>query len=92
MEDEIILLEDENGEQIECVSLGTFDLNDKTYGAFVQVMPDGTDSDDVIILECQRIEDGEYLDLFPIEDDDELEKAFSEFTRIYYSEGDEDEE
>ena len=92
MEDEIILLEDENGEQIECVSLGTFDLNDKTYGAFVQVMPDGTDSDDVIILECQPIEDGEYLDLFPIQDDDELEKAFSEFTRIYYSEGDEDEE
>ena len=92
MEDEIILLEDENGEQIECVSLGTFDLNDKTYGAFVQVMPDGTDSDDVIILECQPIEDGEYLDLFPIEVDDELEKAFSEFTRIYYSEGDEDEE
>ena len=55
-------------------------------------MPDGTDSDDVIILECKPIEDGEYLDLFPIEDDDELEKAFSEFTRIYYSEGDEDEE
>lgn len=90
MDEELIVLEDENGEQIECVSLGTFDFNDKTYGAFVQVMPDGTDSDDVIILECKPIDDGEFLDLFPVEDDEELENAYKEFTSIYYAEGDEE--
>lgn len=88
-EEEIVLLEDDNGEKIECVSLGTFDFNDKIYGAFIQIMPDGTDSDDVIILECEPIDDGKYLDLFPIEDDAELEAAFNEFTRIYY-EGEEE--
>ena len=68
-----------------------YEFNDKIYGAFIQVMPDGTDSEDVIILECEPIDDGQTLDLFPVEDDEELEAAYNEFIRIYYEE-DEDEE
>ncbi|MEE1223912.1 MAG: DUF1292 domain-containing protein [Clostridia bacterium] len=91
MDEEIVLLEDDNGEKIQCVALGTYEFNDKIYGAFIQVMPDGTDSEDVIILECEPIDDGQTLDLFPVEDDEELEAAYNEFIRIYYEE-DEDEE
>ena len=91
MDEEIVLLEDDNGEKILCVALGTYEFNDKIYGAFIQVMPDGTDSEDVIILECEPIDDGQTLDLFPVEDDEELEAAYNEFIRIYYEE-DEDEE
>ena len=91
MDEEIVLLEDDNGEKIQCVALGTYEFNDKIYGAFIQVKPDGTDSEDVIILECEPIDDGQTLDLFPVEDDEELEAAYNEFIRIYYEE-DEDEE
>ena len=91
MDEEIVLLEDDNGEKIQCVALGTYEFNDKIYGAFIQVMPDGTDSEDVIILECEPIDDGQTLDLFPVEDDEELEAAYNEFIRIYYEE-DEDED
>ncbi len=90
MEEEKILLEDENGENIECTTLGTFEFNDKIYGAFVQVMPDGTECEDVIILECQPVEGSDMLDLFAVEDDDELEEAYNEFVRIYYEDDNEE--
>ena len=90
MDEEIVLLEDDNGEKIQCVALGTYEFNDKIYGAFIQVMPDGTDSEDVIILECEPIDDGQTLDLFPVEDDEELEAAYNEFIRIYYEEDEEE--
>lgn len=88
MEENIVTLEDENGATIECESLGTFDYNGKMYCALVEIPAEDSDddSDDVIILACKKCEDGEHLDLFPVEDDDELNAAFDEFDRIYSGE------
>ncbi len=90
MDEEIVVLEGENGEKINCTCMGTFEFNGKTYGAFIQVMDDGTECDDVILLACEPVDDGENLDLYPIEDDAELEAAYEEFLKICAEEDDEE--
>lgn len=90
MDEEIVVLEGENGEKINCTCMGTFDFNGKTYGAFIQVMEDGTECDDVILLTCEPVGDGENLDLFPIEDDEELDAVYEEFLRICSEDDDEE--
>ena len=41
MEENIIMLEDENGQQIEFAAIDVFELNDETYFALLEVMPTG---------------------------------------------------
>jgi len=82
---EIIELEDSEGGVIRCVALGTFELEEggKMYCAFVEVDDAGVESDDVIILEAEYVDETEEeLNLTPIMDDDELEKAYNKFLEI----------
>lgn len=82
---EIIELEDSEGGTIHCVALGTFEVEkyNKMYCAFVEVDEAGNESDDVIILEANFVdEDKEMLDLAPVEDDNELETAYQTFLEL----------
>lgn len=82
---EIIELEDSEGGVIRCVALGTFEIEEggKMYCAFVEVDDAGVESDDVIILEAEYVDETEEeLNLTPIMDDDELEKAYNKFLEI----------
>lgn len=80
---EIIELEDDNGGTIKCVALGTFDYEDKMYCAFAEVDEAGEESDDVIILRAEFVDETkEMIDLFPVEDDKELEAAYQEFLKL----------
>ncbi|MDD6213605.1 MAG: DUF1292 domain-containing protein [Firmicutes bacterium] len=81
MEDNIIILEDENGNPIEFLPLSVYEFKDKIYCALTEVTEDGEEeSDEVVIM---RIEgEGDDAELHMVEDEKELEAAFDEFVRI----------
>lgn len=83
---EIIELEDSEGGTIHCIALGTFEVekyDNKMYCAFVEVDEAGNESDDVIILEANFVDETkELLDLAPVEDDKELETAYKTFLEL----------
>jgi len=79
--DDIIVLIDEDGEEVEFEHIDTIEMNGNEY---VVLAPLGEEDDDdreeeeVVILRVEHSEDGE--DTFvTIEDDDELEEVFDEF-------------
>ncbi len=79
MEDNIIILEDDQGNQVEFATIDVFELNDETYFALLEIM-DNEESDEVLIMKVDGI-DTEDPELIMIEDDAELQAAFEEFLR-----------
>ena len=74
---EIITLEFDEGEEVECEIMGVFDFNGKEYIALIQ--DDGTD--DVYIYGYKEV--GEYeFEIVDIEDDAEFEAVAAEFDKI----------
>lgn len=79
--DDIVVLVDENGEEVEFEHIDTIEMNG---GEYVVLAPledeeaDDQDEEEVIILKVEHGEDGE--DSFvTIEDEDELDEVFNEF-------------
>lgn len=79
MEDNIIILEDDQGNQVEFAAIDVFELNDNTYFALLEIM-DNEESDEVLIMKVSGI-DTEDPELVMVEDEDELQAAFEEFLR-----------
>ena len=72
--DNIIVLTDDEGNDVEFEWLDTIQMNDKTY---VVVLPTEDDSEEVVIL---RMEPEEEEDTFVgLEDEDEINAVFEEF-------------
>lgn len=76
-EKEIITLEFDDGEEIECEIMGVFDANGKEY---IALIPENG-SEDVYIYAYKEVGEDEF-ELIDIEDDEEFEKAVSEFDKI----------
>ena len=74
---EIITLEFDEGEEVECEIMGVFDFNGKEYIALIP--DDGTD--DVYIYGYKEIGEEEF-EIVDIEDDAELEAVAAEFDKI----------
>ena len=74
---EIITLEFDEGEEVECEIMGVFDFNGKEYIALIP--DDGTD--DVSIYGYKEIGEGEF-EIVDIEDDAEFEAVAAEFDKI----------
>ena len=79
MEDNIIILEDDQGNQIEFATIDVFELNDETYFALLEIM-DNEESDEVLLMKVSGI-DTDDPELIMIEDEAELQLAFEEFLR-----------
>ena len=79
MEDNIIILEDEQGNQIEFATIDVYELNGETYFALLEIM-DNEESDEVLIMKVAGI-DTDDPELVMVEDEDELQKAFEEFLK-----------
>ena len=81
MDDEnIVVLVDENGEEVEFEHIDTVEMNDNEYVVLAPLDNDDPDQEDeeVIILKVEHSEDGD--DSFvTIDDDDELDEVFNEF-------------
>jgi hypothetical protein len=100
-ENEIIELTGEDGDSIKCEYLDTVLVDDSEYVVLLPVDEEGhscdsCDCDDdecgseVIIMKIEKDGDEEYL--VPVEDDEELEKAFEAFQEQIDAEYDEDED
>ena len=74
---EIITLEFDEGEEVECEIMGVFDFNGKEYIALIP--DDGTD--DVYIHGYKEIGEEEF-EIVDIEDDAEFEAVAAEFDKI----------
>lgn len=79
--DDIVVLIDEDGEEVEFEHIDTIEMNGNEYVVLVPLEEgeeDDQEEEEVVILRVEHSEDGE--DTFvTIEDDDELEEVFDEF-------------
>lgn len=81
MDDNIIILEDEMGNQVEFAVIDVYELNANTYFAMVEVVEAGEEeSDEVLIMKVDKI-DTDDAELIPVTDEDELQAAFDEFLK-----------
>ncbi len=80
MEENIIMLEDENGNQIEFEAIDVYELNGNTYFALLEVLPQGEETDEVLIMKVDDT-DEENPELMMVSDEAELQEAFAEFLR-----------
>ena len=74
---EIITLEFDEGEEVECEIMGVFDFNGKEYIALIP--DDGTD--DVYIYGYKEVGEDEF-EIVDIDDDAEFEAVAAEFDKI----------
>lgn len=80
--DDIVILVDENGEEVEFEHIDTIEMNGNEYVVLAPVSEDDEeeelDEEEVVILKVEHGEDGE--DTFiTIEDDEEMDDVFDEF-------------
>lgn len=76
-EGDIITLEFDEGEEVECEIMGVFDFNGKEYIALIP--DDGTD--DVYIYGYKEVGEDEF-EIVDIDDDAEFEAVAAEFDKI----------
>ena len=81
MEDNIIILEDDQGNQIECETIDVFEFNNETYFALLEIVDEGEENDEIILMKVQTGETDEDMSLVTVDDEAELEAAFQEFLR-----------
>ncbi len=74
---DVITLEFDDGESIECEVMGIFDFEEKEYIALIPL--DGTD--DVFIYGYKEINDEEF-ELIDIDDDAEFDRVVEEFEKM----------
>lgn len=77
LEKDVITLEFDDGEEVECEIMGVFDAGGKDY---IALIPDD-DSEDVYIYGYKETGDEEF-ELVDIEDDEEFKAASAEFDSI----------
>lgn len=80
--DDIVVLVDENGEEVEFEHIDTIEMNDSEYVVLApyteEETDEETDEEEIIILKVDHNENGE--DSFvTVEDEDELDAVFEEF-------------
>lgn len=83
MENNIILLEDENGVEIEFEVIDVYELEGETFFAMIECLPEEEQTDDLEVL-IMRVEgdiESEEAELVPIEDEAMLQRAFDEFVK-----------
>ena len=81
MEQNIIILEDENGCEVEFEAIDVFELDGVTYFALLEVLPEEEENDEVLIMQVEGDIESEEAELVMVEDEKRLEKAFNEFLR-----------
>ena len=81
MENNIIILEDENGCEVEFEVIDVFEFEGVTYFALLEVLPEEMENDEVLIMQVQGDIDSEDAELVMVDDDARLERAFGEFLR-----------
>lgn len=80
MEDNILILEDEQGNPAEFMVYDVYELDGKTYFALIEVIEGSTEETDEVVI--MRVDgEGDDAELVSIDDENELNAAFDEFVR-----------
>lgn len=80
MDENILILEDEQGNPAEFMVIDVYEYNDATYFAMIEVIEGSTEeSDEVVIMRVNG--EGDDAELASIDDEAELQAAFDEFVR-----------
>lgn len=81
MDDDILVLVDEEGEEAEFEFLDTIEMNGREYAVLLPMdFPEGQEADEVVILKFDKDENGEDSFL-SVDDEKELNLVFEEFKR-----------
>ena len=81
MENNIVILEDENGVEIEFEVLDVYEFEGQTFFALAEVLPEEEEQDEVLIMTVEGDIDSEEAELVMFEDEDLLQRAFDEFVK-----------
>ena len=81
MENNIIMFEDEHGCMIGFETIDVFEFKGVTYFALLEVLPEGQENDEVLIMMVEGDIENEEAELVMVEDEKQLEEAFNEFLR-----------
>lgn len=81
MENNIIMLEDENGVEIEFETLDVYEFEGHTFFALVECLPEEEESDEVLIMMVEGDIESEEAELVMVEDEELLKRAFDEFLK-----------
>lgn len=81
MENNIIILEDENGVEIEFETLDVYELEGRTFFALAEVLPAEEESDEVLIMMVEGDLESDDAELVMVEDEALLQRAFDEFVK-----------
>ena len=81
MENNIIILEDEDGAEIEFETLDVFEFEDHVFFALAEVLPEEEEDDGVLIMMVDGDIDSDDAELIMVEDEELLKRAFDEFVR-----------
>lgn len=81
MENNIIILEDENGAEIEFEAIDVYEFEGQTFFALLEVVPEEEEMDEVLIMRVEGDIESEDAELVMVEDEDLLARAFDEFVR-----------
>ena len=80
MDENILILEDDNGNPCEFMVIDVYEFNNATYFAMVEVIEGSIEeSDEVVIMRVDG--EGDDAELVMVEDENELQAAFDEFVR-----------
>ena len=89
----IIQLQDEDGNNVDFEHLLTFEYGEKFYVALLPVEPmEDMEDGEVLLFRLEETDDEEGDLLLPIETEEELEGAWNAFMEIYYEDDEEEEE
>ena len=81
MENNIVILEDENGVEIEFEVLDVYEFEGQTFFALAEVLPEEEEQAEVLIMTVEGDIDSEEAELVMVEDEDLLQRAFDEFVK-----------
>jgi len=84
---EVITLEFDDGESVECEVIGVFEFESKEY---IALLP-GDGTDDVYIYGYKELDEEEF-ELVDIEDEEEFKRVADMFEKLAYEEDDENQE
>jgi len=88
-ENDVVILQDEDGNDIAFQHIMTFDFEDSFYVALTpEKEVEGIKNGEVVLLEIMEDEDGSDC-YVPIESEEKLDKVWEEFERLYYEDEEE---
>ena len=81
MENNIIILEDQDGVEVEFEVIDVYEFEGHTFFALTECLPEEEENDDVLIMMVEGDLESDDAELVMVEDEALLDRAFNEFLK-----------